>query len=328
MSEVIPESVDWLWDGRIPRGKLTILDGDPGLGKSTLTCHLAACLSTGKPPEGQTEGVRCGVLLFNCEDGLSDTLQPRLTAAGADLSEVYTIQDPMQLPGDIARMESAAVARGVALIVIDPLMAYLSTLTNSHKDQDIRRVLSLLAEMAQRTRTAIVLVRHLNKQQGTSAMYRGGGSIGIIGAARSGLLVAPDPDNPKTDRVLASIKSNLGPAPAALRFRIEPGENGAGRIVWLGECDWSADKLTAPPESEESRGALREAKAFLREMLQSGPVLVTELAIGAKRQHISWPTLKRAKGVLKVTSERDGEAWRWRLPEPGAPGPSRREVAP
>lgn len=328
MSDVIPESVEWLWEGRIPRGKLTILDGDPGLGKSTLTCHIAACLSTGNPPEGQTAGVRCGVLLFNCEDGLSDTLQPRLTAAGADQSQVYTIRDPMQLPGDIARMERAAVERGVGLIVIDPLMAYLSPGTNSHKDQDIRRVLSRLGDMAERTRIAVVLVRHLNKQPGVSAMYRGGGSIGIIGAARSGLLVAADRENPKTDRVLASLKSNLGPAPAALRFRIEPGENGAGRIMWLGECDWSADALTAPPERMESPRALGTAMAFLRARLQAGPVLTKELIAVAESEGISFPTLKRAKDVLKVRADRSGSAWCWRLPEAESPKPSGREVVP
>ncbi len=206
LSDVKPERVSWLWPGRLPLGKLTVLDGDPGKGKSTLSLDLSARLTRGDiMPDGSGGGFPAGVVILSGEDGLADTIVPRLIAAGADLSRVVALascpdsegdgEHPPVLPDDLPTIRAAIARVGAKLAIIDPLMAYLSDGTNSHKDQDIRRVLFRVAALAEETGAAVLVVRHLNKATGGVALYRGGGSIGIIGAARSGLLVAADPDD-------------------------------------------------------------------------------------------------------------------------------------
>src|ERR687890_334782 len=205
LSEVEPEQVEWLWPGRLPLGKLSVLDGDPGLGKSVLTLDVAARVSAGlELPDGQ----RCepaGVVLLSAEDGLADTVRPRLDAAGADTQRVVALSSvpdgkterSLSIPEDLPALERAIRRVEASLVVVDPVMAFLSGNTNSHKDQDVRRALAPLAKLAERTGAAILIVRHLNKASGGETTHRGGGSIGIIGAARSGLVVAEDPEDPE-----------------------------------------------------------------------------------------------------------------------------------
>ena len=192
MSDVKPEAIDWLWWGRIPRGMLTMLDGDPGLGKSTLICEIAACLSTGRPLPGMSQPVQTSVLLVNTEDANGCTTRPRLDAAGADAERVLTLKDPLvALPDCVPRIEETVRAHGIGLIVFDPLMAVLSASIDSHRDQDVRRALALLAAMAERRKVAIVLVRHLNKAIGGPALYRGEGiKLGTLKRAKQRLGIA------------------------------------------------------------------------------------------------------------------------------------------
>jgi RecA-family ATPase len=214
----------------VPLGKLTVLDGDPGLGKSTLTLGMAAALSrgTGLPGGSDLQGP-ADVVIVSLEDGVADTIRPRLEAADGDLARIHVITSigPEQripsVPDDLGEMEPVIAERGVKLVILDPLMGALSAGVNAHRDQDVRRALAPLAAMAQRTGAAIVIVRHLNKAEEKSAIYRGGGSIGIIGAARVGLLVARDPDATSPDdprRVLAVAKCNLARESRALRFSL------------------------------------------------------------------------------------------------------------
>lgn len=316
MADVNPESIDWLWAGRIPRGCLTVLDGDPGLGKSTLVCELAASLTCGRLLPGQQQSVRAGVLIVNAEDSIAATIRTRLDAAGADVEQVWAVRRPdLQIPDDLPEIEAAANDHRAGLIVLDPFMAYLSERTNSFKDQQVRRALAPLQHMAERLGVAVLVVRHMNKATGGPALYRGGGSIGIIGAARSGLLLARDPDDPER-RILAAIKNNLARSPRALRFRlVSVGE--VARIEWLGECDWEADRLVGPPESEESRTALDSACEFLRQALADGPQPQANLIDRAAKESIRPGTLKRAKQKLGVISQKSaGERgrWEWELP--------------
>lgn len=322
MSDVKAEKVDWLWPSWIPRGMVTILDGDPGLGKSTLVCEIAACVSTGRLLPGQTQPVQTTVLLLNAEDTASHTIRPRLDAAEADTDRVLTPEDPLvSIPECLPRLEAAVQKDGVGLIVFDPLMAFLGAHIDSHKDQDVRRALSPLAAMAARRNVAVLLVRHLNKAPGGSAIYRGGGSIGIIGAARAGLLLGRDPDNPEL-RILANPKNNLAPKARALRFAlVSVGD--VARIDWRGECDIDADRLCSAPESEESRSALDDARDFLLRFLGDGSRPQSEVMTAAAQEAIKPGTLKRAKLALHVRSDKGpgaGAGWIWSLPSgPVAP---------
>lgn len=312
MSDVVPEQVSWLWAGRIPRGKLTIFDGDPGVGKSTLIYCIAACVSTGQPLPGQSEGAPADVLLLSAEDGLQDTQAPRLNAAGADLSRVHSLPGLHQIPESIPKIEEVARAKAAALIVIDPLMAYLSMRANSHKDQRVRQALAPLSVMAERLGAAVLIVRHLNKQLAGPAMYRGGGSIGIIGAARSAMLVAVDP-NDKDRRILASIKCNMAQRPPALSFLLQ-NTGQVARIEWLGECSYEADELTAPPAPGESGRALTVARDFLQQLLGAGASIPQrEVAHAAAERGISMATLRRARHALPVNVKKDAHGWWWSL---------------
>ncbi len=327
-ADVIPERVRWLWPGRIPLGKVTVIDGDPGLGKSTLMADIAARITTHRlMPDDSRSGLDgpASVLILSAEDGAGDTIRPRLEAAGTDLERVIiwdcNLDDDgsemlPSLPEDTGLLADLIQRHGVMLVTIDPLTAYLGAKTNSYRDQDVRRALTPLAKVGEATGAAIVLVRHLNKAMGGSAIYRGGGSIGIVGAARSGLLVAKHPDDEER-RILASTKCNLGPPPPSLAYRLEGHENGAGYIVWEGVTTHTADALVSQPQGDEERTAREEAKDFLRDVLASGPVPSKEILRQARDAGINEKTLRRAKGDIGVTARKDGfdAGWIWELPQ-------------
>lgn len=330
LEDVEPEPVHWLWPGRIPLGKLTILDGDPGLGKSMITCDIASRVSTGRAmPDGEYSdlGAPAGVVLLSAEDGLADTIRPRLDAAGADckriaaLTHVVDEKGLMKAPSvaDISDIERAIAATGAKLIVIDPVMAFLPEKTKSHNDQEVRRVLSPLVELAEKTGVAVLMLRHLNKAPGGNPLYRGGGSIAFIGAVRSGLLAAPDPeDETGRRRIIASTKSNLAMAAQALAYHVETAENGAARIVWEGITSHTAAGLLTVVDQEE-KSALDDAMAFLRDLLTDGEYAASEVEKKAKANSIAIRTLHRAKSRLGVMSHRRGSVtdahWVWALPE-------------
>jgi AAA domain-containing protein len=323
LSEVEAEQVDWLWRGRIPKGKLTLVDGDPGLGKSALTVDCTARVSVGRRwPDGAPCEVG-GVLICTGEDDLADTIRPRLDAAGGDPQKVLALSTVIEdgaerfisIPEDISIIERGIEQVDAEAVFIDPLMAFLSSQHNAHKDQDVRRALTPLAALAESTGAAVVVVRHLNKAAGGNPLYRGGGSIGIVGAARSALLVAKHPEDDER-RVLASLKSNLAcPAPS-LAFELREADNGAVRIEWKGATPHTADVLLSAPVDPEERSALDEAKEFLRDELKDSPVWSNQVKKDAREAGISEMTLKRAKSALGVRSEKEADGtWSWRLPE-------------
>lgn len=317
LSDVQPERVSWLWPGRIPVGKLVTLDGDPGLGKSTLALEFAATISTGGAwPDGSRCEHRGAVLLMSAEDGLADTVRPRADAAGADVSKVHAIEGvpivdedgertlrPPTL-ADLAALEDAITRTGARLLVIDVVMAYLPDGTDSHKDQDIRRVLSRLAALADRTGCTILLLRHLNKSSGRDPLYRGGGSIGIVGAARAGLLVAADPDDPER-RVLASVKSNLGAAPDSLAYRlVGSGDYGVARVQWEGATNHTASALLAPSDDADDR---REVDGWLRDYLEAeGKANARDVIRDGKLAGFSEDQVKKARRRIGAATIRQG----------------------
>ena len=333
LADVEPERVSWLWPGRIPLGKLVTLDGDPGLGKSTLALSIAAQVTTAdKWPDGAVCEHPGGVLLLSAEDGLADTIRPRLDAAGADVTKVHAVQGiPIDDKGtlrsptivDITALEAAIQDTGGRLLVIDVLMAYLPTGTDSHKDQDIRSTLSRLAAMADRTNCTVLLIRHLTKTSGRDPIYRGGGSIGIVGAARAGLLVASDPDDPDR-RVLASVKSNLGPAPESLAYRlIDSPEHGCARVQWDGTTDHTARTLLTEPTSEADGD--NPAKEFIKDYLgtHGGEAIAADVLKAGRAAGFNDQELKDARRRCrkpKISSRKAsmGGGWVWAIdPEQG-----------
>lgn len=330
LSDVVPERVSWLWEGRIPRGKLVTLDGDPSLGKSTLALAFAAIVTTGGTwPDGSVCEFPGDVVLMAAEDGLADTVRPRLDAAGADCARVHAVQG-VRMPGgsmrpptlaDVEQLHKLVVDTGARLLIIDVLMAYLPSGVDSHKDQDIRRVLSRLAAMADATGCTVLLLRHLNKAKGGDPLYRGGGSIGIVGAARAGMLVAKDPDNDQV-RVLACTKSNLGIEPEGLTYRLtDDDRHGAARVEWLGTSTHNARTLLADPGDAPESPERDEARSWLEDYLTENrrPKSADVKGEAWKQSRISDRTLKRAAQDLKVLYSQEGfpRITYWSLPEGG-----------
>jgi hypothetical protein len=337
--------VRWVWKNWIPLRKLTVLDGDPGLGKSTLLLDIAARVSrNGLMPDSSQSCGPGAALLLTAEDGLEDTVKPRLEAANADLNRVICMrwvgeglgQRPPALPDDLPILENLCLREDVRLVVIDPFVAFLSRSVEATSDQCIRRALHLLARMAEKCDCAVVVLRHLTKGSSSKAIYRGGGSIGIIGAARSGLLVAADPSFPER-RVLALTESNLAARPRSLSFQLREIATGCCTIEWLGGSELEADDLLGCQAGEDSTSR-KEAKAFLADFLQLGPRTYRDIKQAADTAGITKGTLQRAKRLLQVRSDRRRVGagnldciWVWLLPgqSPDAPladGPAPRPL--
>ena len=311
-SLIEPQSVAWLWPGRIARGTLTIIDGDPGCGKSSLACDLAARVSTGRLwPDGESCDLGTAIMV-SAEDDPASTLRPRLEAAGADLdrvivsSAIFDAGDGprlLTLPDDLLLIEESITQRAATLVVLDPLNAFLSGKVDSHRDQDIRRVLAALTMMAVRTGVALLLIRHLNKSVSSNPIYRGGGSIGITAAARAAFLVGIDHRDtaPEKRRIFAPIKNNLAKMPSPLAFRLVQSEgDSVPHLEWIdGDADISARELLREPDAEGS-SSLDKGTEFLTEFLADGPKSTKETEKAAQSQGISSRTLDRARKVLKV----------------------------
>lgn len=306
LSDVEPERVTWLWPRRIPVGKLVVLDGDPDLGKSTLALAIGATITRGGLwPDGTSCDYPGAVVLFSGEDGLADTVRPRADVAGADVSRIISMKGigvvdesgatGMRPPtlADIAALEHIIVKESARLVVVDVLMQFLPTGTNSHKDQDIRQVLSRLSELANRTGCTVLLLRHLNKDSSKDALYRGGGSIGIVGAARAGLLVAPDPDD-RDLRVLAMTKSNLARKPDSITYRlVEMDALGVARIEWQGTSSRTAADLLGDTSGQS------EAEQWLADYMAEQVTVQSKTAkADAARAGIPERSLQRAAKSL------------------------------
>jgi RecA-family ATPase len=314
LSEVEPESVKWLWQGRIPLGKVTMIDGDPGLGKSAITLDLAARVSSSKQMPDGTVGAYGGVVLISAEDGLADTVRPRLEVAGADCSCILDLTSPngklFQIAEHLAELQQAIQQVKAVLVVIDPVMAFLPARKSSNSDQETRQVLTPLAKLAEKTGAAVVLVRHLNKSETLSnALYRGGGSIAFIGLSRSGLVVAESKRHAPS-RVLAMSKCNLAKLAPSLLYQIR--QNGEEiSVEWNGQSLEMASELllTAGPQTIRER-----AKEFVSNELSLGRTPSKDLMERGKAEGFSEKTLQRARQELGITAHQTADGWVCELP--------------
>jgi hypothetical protein len=333
VSNVTARPVDWLWPNRLALGKLAVLEGDPGLSKSFLALDLCARLSTGRPwPDGGPACAPAACLFLNGEDGVEDTIRPRLAALGADLTRVFVVERgdgdlaaPLSLPAQTEALDALVGRAQARLLVIDPIMTFFDGGVNTSCDKAVRRALAPLAALAHRHGCAVLLIRHLNKLGGGRAIHRGLGSMGLVGVCRSGWLVAEEKEaSPR--RVLAQVKNNLAPPQPSLAFELAQSEGQAATLNWLGPVDATADGLLGRPRRMgREPTALEAATAFLAAALANGPLKVAEVWKRATERGVTRRTLARAKDELDVRSEWVTEEGRpvsyWLLPHQQAPRP-------
>ena len=340
-ADIKPVPIRWLWPGRIARGKLSLLVGHPGVGKSQLALGLAATVSQGWDwPDGSS--CLCGhSLVLSAEDDPADTILPRLIANGANLGRVHLLEGVREgftpegrevrrelcLADDIDKL-SAELEKipDAALVVIDPISAYLGEL-DSHRDASVRGVLAPLAALAAERRVAVLAIAHLNKNAYADALTRVTGSLAFVAAARCAWLVGKDRDD-AARRLFVPLKNNLGADGTGLAFEIRPatvrteaGELSTISLLWFdGEITTTAAEILAAGGSAHERGeALTGAAAFLSELLAEGPVSSEEVKRQSNAASLSWATVRRVKEALKISVRKCGFAggWEWSLPPKG-----------
>lgn len=308
LSEIEPEPVEWLWYPYIPMGKVTIIQGDPGEGKSTLAMQLTAAVTRGEQ-FGEPDAPRrdpAYVLYVNAEDGLADTIRPRLNTAGADCHYVIAPgEDAEDMYAGDGMLKARIVARRPKLVILDPLQAYLGSEVDMHRANEIRPVMRELSQLAEQFHCAIVLIGHMNKRMGDKSVYRGLGSIDITAAARSVLIVTRDPKCGE-NRVIFQVKNSLAPEGEPVAFSLT--ERG---FTWLGAYEAS---LTDCLEAERSRSdtVLARAKALILETLGARKSMpASEIYDIACSEGIAKSQLTRARQALKIPTWREDGKWIW-----------------
>jgi len=305
-SDVAEKQIAWLWYPFIPFGKITMIQGDPGDGKTSLALAIAAAVTTGQPlPECKNTVPPSNVIFQTAEDGLGDTVKPRLKNAGADCSKVNVIDESeTALSLSDERIEAAILSTNAKLFIIDPLQAYLGAGVDMHRANEIRPILKRISVTAEKTGCAVVMIGHLNKGVNKS-QYRGLGSIDFQAVARSVLTVGR-PKNPTNNalRVFVQGKSNLAPDGGAIAFELNEG------FRWVGKHGITIDELLGGFALERET-PYTKAIAFLQTELAEGERLSSVLIDKAATQSISKRTLDRAKEILSVKSVKRGEKWYW-----------------
>ena len=318
MEDVVSKEVEWLWYPYIPYEKITIIEGDPGEGKTTLVLKLAAALSRGLPLpcDDDKEYEPIHIIYQTAEDGIEDTIKPRLEKAGADCSMIRVIDETdKELSMTDDRLEQAIIETKARLIILDPIQAYIGATVDMHRANEIRPVLKHLGIIAEKHNCGIILIGHMNKASGSKSTYRGLGSIDIQATARSVLLVARLRDKPNI-RIMAHDKSSLAPAGDAIGFEMTE-DNG---MVCIGPYDITIDELLS---GNEGRGKkkLDIAENFIKEYFGSNKVIPSnEIMMEAAKRSIKRNTLLSAKKKLGITSDKekaeDGTIyWTWVMPE-------------
>ena len=308
MSEVQSQEIEWLWYPLIPYGKLTIIQGDPGDGKTTMVLNLAAKLSKGEALDENmkvTEPVN--VIYQTAEDGLADTVKPRLELAGADCERIIVIDESDKSLSMVdERLEQAIVRTGARLLILDPIQAYLGGGMDMNRANEARDMTKKLGALAEKTKCAIILIGHMNKASGNKAAYRGMGSIDFFAVARSVLLVGRVEGESNT-RAVVQIKNNLAAFGHPKAFALS--EDG---FKWLGDYEITVDEVLGGITPKANK--MEQAKQMLRELAETqSAVLSNEIFDRANELGISKRTLENAKKELGVQTRKINNAWYWEL---------------
>jgi len=308
-ADIEPQEVAWLWRERIPLGRLTVLAGRPGVGKSFVTIDFASRVSTGMAwPDGSVNESAGGVLFFAAEDDPADTIRPRLDAAGADSGRVYYCRN-VDLTEIESRIDRVPDCR---LVVIDPIGSYLGRCVDAYRENEVRAVLEPLAEIARRRSIAVILVAHTRKAWASFADDSVLGSRAFVGLARAVWHVTKDPHD-RTRRLFLPGKSNLSRETSGLAFWIAPDP---ARVQWLGPVELQADDLAV---EESIRGRKPEARNaavdWLQTLLREKPMSVQKIRKAAQKAGFSWATVRRAAEMLPIERRKKafGGGWEWRL---------------
>lgn len=328
LAEVEPEEVTFLWQPYIPRGKLTLLEGDPAAGKTFLALALAAAVTAGNPlpnPEHEGRPVRRrepeNVVFMSAEDGIADTLVPRLLKMEVDMARIFAVQGTWTDDeegtfsfDDIELLDSFMADKKPALVVIDPLQAFLGAKVDMHRANETRPVLAKLGRLAEKYQCAMLILRHLSKGTATKGIYRGMGSIDFTAAARSVLLAGCDPQDQR-NRAIVQIKSSLAPAGPSIGYTLDP----ARGFLWAGLSPLTAADLLGSDLVKKEKTKMEQAGEFLRDVLKDGPMEAKEIEAAANDDGIAKRTLNRAKKELNIKSfrwdEKPTSPWFWELPE-------------
>lgn len=308
MSEVQSQEIEWLWYPFIPYGKLTIIQGDPGDGKTTMVLNLAAKLSKGEALDENmkvTEPVN--VIYQTAEDGLADTVKPRLELAGADCERIIVIDESDKSLSMVdERLEQAIVRTGARLLILDPIQAYLGGGMDMNRANEARDMTKKLGALAEKTKCAIILIGHMNKASGNKAAYRGMGSIDFFAVARSVLLVGRVEGESNT-RAVVQIKNNLAAFGHPKAFALS--EDG---FKWLGDYEITVDEVLGGITPKANK--MEQAKQMLRELAETqSAVLSNEIFDRANELGISKRTLENAKKELGIRARKINNAWYWEL---------------
>ena len=308
MSDIEAQEIEWLWYPYIAYGKLAIVQGDPGDGKTTLILNLAAKLTKG---EGLDENMKVmepmNVIYQTAEDGLADTVKPRLLQAGADCEKVLVIDESEKSLSMLdERIEEALIKTGARVLILDPIQAYLGSGTDMNRANEVRNMTKRLAALAEKYKCAIILIGHMNKAAGNKAAYRGMGSIDFYAVARSVLLVGRVEGEPNI-RAMVQIKNNLAEFGHAKAFRLS--EEG---FRWLGDYEITADEVLGGYAPRINK--LEQAKDLLRELSKElEKVESNSIYDMAKEQNISKRTLENAKREMGIRAKRENGSWYWPL---------------
>ena len=308
MSEIQSQEVAWLWYPFIPYGKLTIVQGDPGDGKTMLVLNIAAKLSKGEGIDREMKLTEPLTVIYqSAEDGLADTVKPRLEAAGANCENISVIDESIKSLSMIdERLEEAVIRTKAKLLILDPIQAYLGGDMDMNRANEARDMTKKLAALAEKYQCAIVLVGHMNKAAGNKAAYRGMGSIDFFAVARSVLLVGRV-EGEANIRAVVQIKNNLAAFGHPKAFELS--EDG---FHWLGDYEITADEVLGGIAPKANK--LEQAKRLLREVAETNNAMQSnEIFNLAEEQGISRRTLENAKKELSIRAKRINNSWYWEL---------------
>jgi len=315
LSSIEAKEVDWLMPPLIPYGMITIMEGDPGVGKSYLAMHIAAQVSIGGSLPGVPKLRKGRVLYISAEDDPGYTIRPRIDAMGGDPDRIRIQADYTALDDDgLEQLMDEIRRKPPALIIIDPLFAYVPSNADMYRPNVIRALLSELKEAAEYDETAILLVRHLTKTKRDKAIYQGSGSMDVIGAARSAFLVARHPDDENL-KIVAHVKHNISEQGQSWVYElVKETEDGLPILKWVGPSNLTIDDLMGGDDGDR-KTALDQAIDFLRDELKNGPRAVGHIEAKAQAQGIAARTIDRARKEIGVLAKKVKASWMLSLPD-------------